>query len=84
MLEFYSRNIITHCFHIDNGGLYSVMGYVMTTYHDLMVKFFLEIYFRCKFLAWDNTEAPIKGPGNVIGKHNLIEIEMIEMVIKTA
>ena len=68
MLEFSSRKIITHSFHVYSTRGDEGIGYDMIIVRDLMVQLGLKYNFGRKILEWEETVVPMKEPGNFLGQ----------------
>ena len=80
----YSRNIITHSFHVDKKEGDSGIVYAMIILHDLMVHIDLKANFGRQVLEWDETIVTMKGPGNFLGRTRITQCNMQYAVIQTA
>ena len=84
MPYFNISKIITHWFHINNAGGHAEISYDMIIVCELMVQLFLKANFGLQILKWDETIIPKKNLGKFLGKTNLTQHEMQEVVMQTA
>ena len=84
MPEFSGSKIINHHFHVDNNEGESGIGYDIIIVRDMMVQLGLTANFKHQVLQWDGTNLHMKDSNNLLGKSNLTQHEMREVVIQTA
>ena len=82
MLDFSTRQIITHLLHVNKSKFNSGIGYYMIIGHDLVVKLGLISYFIFSVFGWDDTSVHIKYLGNLLGNHTITKPDMHEVAIQ--
>ena len=80
--EFSSRKVFTHHFHIHNKEGNFDISYGMIVDCEIVVKLGLKAEFGHQFLEWDCAAVPMKDPVNFIGKPNLTQCKMQEVVMQ--
>ena len=76
MLKFSSSKIVNYRFHFDNKKCESVIGYDMIIGRNLMVHIGLTANFKRQVLQWGVATVHIKEPSSLVGKYDLIKLEM--------
>ena len=84
MTYFSIREIINHCFLVNNYKVESGIGYDMIIGSELMLHLGLKANFKCQFLQWDGTTVHMKEPHSLLGEFNLNKRNMREVVMQTA
>ena len=83
MLEFFSRIIITHCFHVENVQGNTCIGYELIIGHDMMVQLALKADFGRQILERDEAIISMKETGSFLFQPDLTRYDMPYVAIPT-